>query len=88
MHLSYWRLCYLQVVLFIMHLSYWLMLGLLLIYKAITVLITIKFTKMALVKMYLTIGSVKIRFLGYTPKIFSQWPHADAALWGLTFHTL
>ena len=31
---------------------------------------------MALVNMYLTIGSVKIRFLGYTPEFFSQWPHA------------
>ena len=62
------------------------MLGLLLIYKAITVLMTIKITKMALVNMYLTIGGVKIRVLGYTPEIFSLWPHA--ALWGLTFHTL
>ena len=62
------------------------MLGLLLIYKAIIVLMTIKITKMALVNMYLTIGGAEIRFLGYTPEIFSQWPHA--ALWGLTFHTL
>ena len=59
------------------------MLDLLLVYKAITVLMTIKITKMALVNMYLTIGGVKIRFLGYTPEFFSQWPHA--ALWGLTF---
>ena len=62
------------------------MLGLLLIYKAITVLMTIIITKMALVNMYLTIGGVKIRVLGYTPEIFSLWPHT--ALWGLTFHTL
>ena len=41
---------------------------------------------MALVNMYLTIGGVKIRVVGYTPEIFSLWPHA--ALWGLTFHTL
>ena len=31
------------------------------------VLITIEITKMALVNMYLTIGGVKIRVLGYTP---------------------
>ena len=60
--------------------------GLLLIYRAVTVLMTSKITKMALVKMYLTIGGVKIRVLGYTPEFFSLWPHA--ALWGLTFHTL
>ena len=41
---------------------------------------------MPLVNMYLTIGGVKIRVLGYTPEIFSLWPHA--ALWGLTLHTL
>ena len=29
---------------------------------------------MALVNMYLTIGSVKIRFLGYTPEIFHSSP--------------
>ena len=52
------------------------MLGLLLIYKAITVLMTFKITKMGLVNMYLTIGSVKIRFLGYTPEIFSVAPRS------------
>ena len=53
------------------------MLGLLLIYKAITVLMTIKITKMALVNMYmyLTIGGVKIRVLSYTPEILSLWLH-------------
>ena len=48
------------------------MLGLLLIFKAITVLMTIKITKMALVNIHLTNGGVKIRVLGYTPEIFSQ----------------
>ena len=47
---------------------------------------TAKITKMALVNMYLTIGGVKMRVLGYTPEIFSLWPHA--ALWGLTFYSL
>ena len=47
------------------------MLGSLLIYKAITVLMTIKINKMALVNMYLTIGGVKISVVGYTPEIFS-----------------
>ena len=61
------------------------MLGLRLIYKAITVLMTTKITKMALVNMYLTIGGVKFGVVGYTPEFFSLWPHA--ALWGLTFHT-
>ena len=42
--------------------------------------------QMAYVKVYLTIGGVKIRVLGYTPEIFSLWPHT--ALWGLTFRTL
>ena len=42
-----------------------------LIYKAITVLRTSKITKMALVNMYLTIGGMKIRVLGYTPEILS-----------------
>ena len=51
------------------------MLGLLLIYKAIKVLMTIKITKMASVKIYLTIGGVKIRVVGYTPEIFSLLPH-------------
>ena len=60
--------------------------GLLLIYKAITVLMTLKITKMALVNMYLSIGGVKIRVVGYTPEFFSLGPHA--ALLGLTFHTL
>ena len=41
------------------------MLGLLLIYKSINVLMTIKITKIALVNMYLTIGGVKIRVVGY-----------------------
>ena len=50
------------------------MLGLQLIYKAITVLMTLKITKMALVNMYLTIGGVKIRVLGYTPEIFHCGP--------------
>ena len=62
------------------------MLGKLFIYKAITVLMTMKITKMALVNMYLTIGGVKIKVLVYTPENVSLWPHA--ALWGLTFHTL
>ena len=62
------------------------MLGLLPIYKAITVLMTIKITKTAFVNMYLTIGGVKIRVVGYTPEIFSLCSHA--ALWGLIFHTL
>ena len=62
------------------------MLGLLLIYKACIVLMTIKITKRALVNMYLTIGGVKIRVLGYTPEIFSLWLHA--ALRGLFCHTL
>ena len=60
--------------------------GLLVIYKAITVLMTIKNTKMALVNMYLTIGGMKMRVFGYTPEIFSLWP--PAALWGLPSHTL
>ena len=59
---------------------------LLLIYKAITQLMTIKITKIALVNMYLTTGGWKIRVLGYTPEMFSLWLHA--ALWGLTLHTL
>ena len=50
------------------------MLGLLLIYKAITVLMTITITKMALVNMYPTIGGVKIRVVGYTPEIFQCDP--------------
>ena len=58
------------------------MLGLLLIYKSITGLMTMEITKMALVNMCQTIGSVKIGVLGYTPEISSLWPHA--ALWGLT----
>ena len=49
------------------------MLGLLTIYQAITVLMTIKITKLALVNMYLTISGVKIRVLGNTPEIFSLW---------------
>ena len=61
-------------------------LGVLLIFKAITVLMTIKITKMALVDMYLTTGGVKIRVLDYFPEIFSLWPHS--ALQGITFHTL
>ena len=51
------------------------MLGLRLIYKAITLLMTTKITKMALVNMYLTIGGVKIGVVGYTPECFSLWPH-------------
>ena len=47
------------------------MLGLLHIYKAITVLMTIIITKMALVNMYLTIGGVKIIVVGHTLEIFS-----------------
>ena len=47
---------------------------------------TIKITKLALVNMYLTIGRVKIRVLGYTPEFLSLWPRA--ALWGLAFHIL
>ena len=46
----------------------------------------LKFTKNALVDMYLTTGGVKIRALGYTPEIFSPRPHS--ALQGLTFHTV
>ena len=46
------------------------MLGLLLIFKATTVLMTIKITKMALVNMYLTIGGEKVRVLGYNSRIF------------------
>ena len=52
------------------------MLGLLLIYKEITILMTIKITKMAWVNMDLTIGGVKIRVLSYTPEIYLLWPHA------------
>ena len=62
------------------------MLGLLLIYKEITILMTIKITKVALVNMDLTIGGVKIRVLAYILEFFFVWPYA--ALWGLTFHTL
>ena len=62
------------------------MLGLLLIYKAITVLLTIKITKMPLLNMYLTIGGVKIRVLGYTPEFF--FTVAPRSLVGPHFHTL
>ena len=52
------------------------MLGLLLIFKAITVLMTLKITKMALMNICLNIGGVEIRVRGKTmySKIFSLRP--------------